>query len=84
MEFELSQLWYLGGVPLIMALTQVCKQWVKDSRWYPVIAVGFGIVLDIFVGMAIGQSMVSSIIVGVITGLAAAGLYSGISNCRNC
>ncbi len=83
MEFELSQLWYLGGVPLIMALTQICKQWVKDARWYSVISVGFGIILDIFVGLAISQSIVSSVIVGVITGLAASGLYSGVSTCRD-
>jgi cell shape-determining protein MreD len=77
--FDIEQLWYLGGVPLVLALVQLAKKWVTDTRWYPVIAIVIGIILDVVIGIVIGQPLVTSIIVGVIVGLTAGGLYSGVS-----
>jgi uncharacterized membrane protein len=77
--FDIEQLWYLGGVPLVLALVQLAKKWVTDTRWYPVIAIAIGAVLDVVIGFVIGQPLITSLIVGVIVGLTAGGLYSGVS-----
>jgi len=79
MEFDIATLWYLGGVPLVIALVQVAKMWFSDTRIYPIIAIILGIVLEIGIGAAIGAGIITSVIVGLIVGLAAAGLYSGVS-----
>lgn len=77
LAFDLSSLWYFGGVPLVVAGVQLIKMWIKDTRVYPIVAIGLGVGLDIVIGLVIGQSLIVSIIAGIVVGLMASGLYSG-------
>ena len=77
MQFNLSDFWYLGGIPLVIGIVQIFKLWITDTRWYPVIAIIFGIILDVGIGLAILEPLAASIVAGIIVGLAASGLYSG-------
>lgn len=74
---NLETLWYLGGLPFIIALVQVGKIWIADSRVYPVLAVALGLVFDLGIGTLIGKTWIESLIAGAIVGLTASGLYSG-------
>ena len=70
----------LGGVPLILGLVQLFKPFVTDTRLYPLIAVGFGLGINLIAGWALGAGVPSDWIIalfnGIIAGLAASGLYS--------
>ena len=67
--------WIAVATPLILGLVQVIKQWISNSRWHPIISILIGIILGIFFG---GFSTIEvNILVGVLAGLGAAGLYSG-------
>ena len=70
----------LGGIPLLLGLTQLLKPFVKDTRYYPVISVVAGILLNILIAMALGPLSRVAVIVatlqGAMAGLAAWGLYS--------
>ncbi len=76
MGFDISSFLYLGGVPLITGLVQLFKPFVKDTRFYPLIAVGCGLVLDVAVGLAVAQPWYVGLIMGLVSGLAGSGLYS--------
>jgi VIT1/CCC1 family predicted Fe2+/Mn2+ transporter len=76
MTMQLSDLVFLGGVPLIIAIVQIAKQWVTDIRYAPVISVITGVILNIFIGVSTNQSPSLSIIEGMVSGLVAAGMYS--------
>ncbi len=73
---DLNQLWGLGLIPLIVALVEVCKQFIPDKRFYPLIAVILGMAGNVGIGWAIGESLIVAAILGLIAGLAACGLYS--------
>lgn len=61
--------------PIIIGLVQVVKNFVPDTKWSPVFSVAFGILLGYFFG---GYDNVSfNILLGVIAGLTACGLYAG-------
>ncbi|MHB8084342.1 MAG: hypothetical protein ACYDHZ_00755 [Dehalococcoidia bacterium] len=77
MTLDPKSLWYLGSVPLIIALVQLAKLWIKDTRFYPFIAVLVGILLNLFIGDMIVAPISLSVLAGIIAGLTAAGLYSG-------
>ena len=70
----------LGGVPLILGLVQLFKPFITDTRFYPLIALGFGLAINLVAGWALGASMatdwVTALFNGIIAGLAAGGLYS--------
>ncbi|MDD4986756.1 MAG: hypothetical protein PHQ43_13465 [Dehalococcoidales bacterium] len=70
----------LGGVPLILGLVQLFKPFVKDTRYYPLIAVSFGLVINLIAGWALGAGVpsdwITALFNGIIAGLAASGLYS--------
>ena len=70
----------LGGVPLILGLVQLFKPFITDTRFYPLIAVAFGLVINLVAGWALGASVatdwITALFNGIIAGLAASGLYS--------
>lgn len=78
---DLSTLVGLGGVPVVIALVQAVKPFVSDDRWWPVLAVGFGVVWNVGAAVALGArdtgQLGQAALIGVVIGLAAAGLYSG-------
>ena len=68
-----------AGVPVIVALTEFTKVVLADlpPRWYPVAALGWGLLLNAGVGSYLGADPVLGAVSGVLAGLAAVGLYSG-------
>jgi hypothetical protein len=70
----------LGGVPLILGLVQLFKPFVTDTRYYPLIALVFGLIINLIAGWALGAVVATDWIIslfnGIIAGLAASGLYS--------
>jgi len=70
----------LGGIPFIAALVQILKAFIKDSRYYPVLAIfmGLGVNLGAYAGLTpdwsnIGWTQAS--FQGLAVGLASAGAY---------
>ncbi len=76
MDFDLKNLLYLGSVPIIIALVQVVKQWVTDTRWYSLASIMFGIVVNLLIGVSSGLNWMTSAFMGIVSGLTASGLYS--------
>lgn len=72
---EMRELVGLAGVPLIVALVQVSKAWVQDERYWPLLAMGWGLVLNLGIALALHSDLATAIVYGIVAGLAAAGLY---------
>jgi hypothetical protein len=76
----------LGGVPLILGLVQLFKPFISDTRYYPLLAVAFGLVINFVAVWALGagttSDCVAAIFNGITAGLAASGLYSTGSTLR--
>jgi uncharacterized membrane-anchored protein YitT (DUF2179 family) len=76
----------LGGVPLILGLVQLLKPFITDTRLYPLLAVGFGLVINLIAGWALGAGVpsdwITALFNGIIAGLAAGGLYSAGSTLK--
>ncbi len=75
---ELSLFIGLGGVPLVVALTQLVKRTIPDlpSRYYALVSVLWGIAVNVALADLAGSRLGPAAMVGVITGLTASGLYS--------
>ncbi len=73
---ELSDFIGLAGIPLIVALVQVAKSWVSEDRYYPVLAVAMGLILNLGIAQARGADLPTAMMMGLVAGLAASGLYS--------
>jgi hypothetical protein len=73
----------LGGVPLILGLVQLFKPFITDTRYYPLVAMAFGLVINLVAGWALGAGAtadwITALLNGIIAGLAASGLYSASS-----
>ncbi len=73
----------MAGVPFILALTQMVKRFVADERYYPIISIVWGIVINVGIiwgfTLATRQDIVVAIFTGVVAGLAAAGMYSAVT-----
>ncbi|MFN8533270.1 MAG: hypothetical protein U0556_06965 [Dehalococcoidia bacterium] len=65
----------LAGVPVIVALVQVFKPFVADSRFYPPIALGMGLLLNLGAAFLLDADPQRAALAGIVAGLAAAGLY---------
>lgn len=72
------------GVPavgLIIVLVELIKRYGMDPRWAPLVAVGVGILFAVLAKVAAMYPGFAAwyevVIVGVVAGLTAAGLYSG-------
>jgi len=76
----------LGGVPLILGLVQLFKPFISDTRLYPLLALGFGLMINLIAGWTLGASApsdwVTALFNGIIAGMAASGLYSAGSNLK--
>ena len=76
----------LGGVPLILGLVQLFKPFVTDTRYYPLLALGFGLTINLIAGWTLGASVatdwVTALFNGIIAGMAASGLYSAGSTLK--
>ena len=79
---EYSDFIGLAGALIVAPIVQVCKGFVADERFYPVISICLGVLLNL--GIAIGRQgdIMLAVLVGVATGLAASGLYSGQKTIR--
>lgn len=75
-----------GGTAVILALVQLLKPFVTDTRLYPVLATAFGVTINLLAWAALGtytvQTFFLALIVGLLAGLAAGGLYSAGSTWR--
>jgi hypothetical protein len=69
----------LAGVPIVVALTEAVKVVVPGlaPRWYPLVALGWALLLNVGVGAHRGGDPVVGAVGGLIVALAAIGLYSG-------
>lgn len=61
--------------PIILAVVELSKKWIANDRWYPIIAILAGVLLSWFFSDFSATSY--KILLGVLSGLAASGLYSG-------
>lgn len=73
----------LAGVPLVLGMVKVIKPFLRDHRWYAVVSLAVGISLNMVFGWGLGitsaLAWVVAIINSIMAGLAASGLYSGVS-----
>lgn len=74
---EIEQLWGLAGVPVVVALVQASKPWIKDKRLWPWAGIFWGVLLNLGLAYVLHLDYATAAIVGVVVGLAASGLYSG-------
>lgn len=66
----------IGSVPVIIAIVELIKRTAAPpKRWLPLIAVGVGILANVFASQIAADPLASSAAIGLIAGLAAAGLY---------
>ncbi len=70
----------IGGVPVIVGLVQLAKQYIPDHRWLPLVALILGLIINIFgtwaMGITANTQWVSAVFNGIIAGMAASGFYS--------
>ena len=68
----------LAGFPVITALLELSKRTVPElgDRWWPLVALVLGVALNVGIGYQMGTDLVLAGLVGIVTGLAASGLYS--------
>lgn len=65
------------AVPIVAAIVQMLKPFLRDERLWPVVAVAIGLVWNVAASWADnGGATVLDGLVGVVMGLAASGLYS--------
>ena len=85
MEAEIIGVGGLAGAGLVLALVEVLRRTVGEDiikdRFTPILAILFGIGLNVAIKMdavPTGETTwLGTVLLGVMTGLAAAGLYSG-------
>lgn len=67
-------------IPLILAITELFKKVGLPAKYSPFVAVIFGLLAGIFY---IATDIKEGIIVGLMFGLSASGLYSGSKNIKS-
>lgn len=67
----------LAGFPVVAALVQVFKPWLPDERWHPIASLALGVIINVVIAYQLRSDLVLAVLVGIVTGLAASGLYSG-------
>lgn len=68
-------------VAIIIGLAEIAKKIGVPAKWIPVLDVVLGIISGVCVyGIYLGQDMVEGIITGIVIGLTACGLFSGVKN----
>ena len=69
------------NVPLVIALTQLVKNMdVRTHRFAPLFSLLFGLMISFLLSWAGWAEIRHTILNGLIMGLAASGLYSGVKN----
>jgi hypothetical protein len=78
-DIPVGELIGLAGVPLIVALVELLKRTFPqiEPRWYPLAAVLWGEALNLGLATMLGQDWRTALILGLVSGLAASGIYSG-------
>lgn len=74
---ELTEFVGLAAVPVIIGLVEVFKRWIADDRYYPLIALALGIIINVAIAYQTAGDYLLAVLVGIVAGLAASGLYSG-------
>jgi hypothetical protein len=74
---ELQDFVGLAGIPLVIGLVEVVKGFGLATMWQPVVAIAFGLIINIAIAFSLSTNILLSVLFGLITGLAASGLYSG-------
>jgi len=73
----------LGTVPAVLMLVQLAKSFIADTRLYPPIAMAVGVAIHLVLALALneatGQGLAQHALQGLVVGLAATGLWSGVS-----
>ena len=64
------------AVPIIIAVVSAIKTAGMDSRWSPILSIALGVGFMCFFGS--NATLISNILEGLIAGLTASGLYSGV------
>uniref|UniRef100_A0A6M3KXV6 Putative holin n=1 Tax=viral metagenome TaxID=1070528 RepID=A0A6M3KXV6_9ZZZZ len=76
----LSQFVGMGCVPVVVAFTALVKRWgILGDKFLPVISVAWGIVLNMLIVWALPALEITypvAIVVGLIAGITATGLYT--------
>lgn len=65
----------LAGVPVVIGLVQVVKPFIADSRFYPLLALGVALALNLAAAFVLDGDPWRAVVAGLVAGLAAAGLY---------
>lgn len=73
---EISDIVGLAGVPVIVAAVELVKPFVADRRFYPLIALALGLVVNLGTALALDTDPRRALLLGLVAGLAASGLYS--------
>lgn len=73
----------LSGIPFITGIVQMFKGFIPDDRFYPVIALLLGVIWNLGIAVSRQGDILLAVLVGVATGLAAGGLYSGQKTIRS-
>jgi hypothetical protein len=74
---ELTEFVGLAAVPVIIGLVEVFKRWIADDRYYPLIGLALGIIINVAIAYQTAGDYLLAVLVGIVAGLAASGLYSG-------
>lgn len=74
---DLRELIGLGGIPFIVGLVEVVKRTLPGlpTRYYPAVAVFWGIVLNLALTYLLGGQYGPAVIVGVAAGMGACQVY---------
>jgi len=63
-------------IPIIIVITQVFKSLGMDKKYYPVSNIVLGILVSYFFMPSSQEDIPMAVLLGIITGLSASGLYS--------
>ena len=82
---DLTQFEGLFGVPFVVGITELIKRAMQDDdgvdhlpvRLMPVLDLAIGVALNLGLALMQGKDLSMAVFVGIITGMAAAGFYSG-------
>lgn len=76
---ELQDWWGLNGIPFIIALVEVIKRTFRlNKRYIPILSVILGVGFNVALAPSMQTDLLPAILVGIMAGLAACGMYSGI------
>jgi hypothetical protein len=67
----------IAVVPIIIALVQAVKMLNIANKWMPLVSIGIGVLISFIANHAVAD-LTHTILTGVMYGLSASGLYSGV------